>query len=98
MENTVIQHTFLKFDQSQKNRFFKKPQNPRQNRKTPDLVKKTAVATLDTSERNQTANSRRHGIQGLSLNHNHSRGSGVELAGSSEISNLFVILLLRVKE
>jgi len=36
MENTVIQHTFLKSDQSQKTQIFNK--NPR----TPDLVKKTS--------------------------------------------------------
>ena len=40
MENTAMKHAFLKFDQSQTDpRFSIKPQNPRWNRKTPDLVK-----------------------------------------------------------
>jgi len=44
MENTVIQHTFLKLDQSKKKQIFNK--NLRTPKKTPDLVKKTVAATL----------------------------------------------------
>jgi len=40
MENTVIQHTFLKFDQSKKTDYQWKSKNPRWNREPPDLVKK----------------------------------------------------------
>jgi len=42
MENTVIKHTFLKFDQSEKKKIFNK--NPR----TPDKTKKNR-----SSEKNQ---------------------------------------------
>ena len=51
MANTVIQHTFLKFDQSQKKTAFQwKPQNPRQNRKTPDLMEKNSSGNYGTTE------------------------------------------------
>jgi len=43
MENTVIQHTFLKFDRSKKKQIFNKnPRTPDEAEKNPDLVKKNS--------------------------------------------------------
>jgi len=43
MENTAIQHTFLKFDQSQKKQIFNKnSRTPDKTEKKTDLVKKTS--------------------------------------------------------
>jgi len=47
MENTVIQHTLLKLDQSKKNRFLIKNPEPQIKQKNPRSRQKTlAVATL----------------------------------------------------
>jgi len=42
MENTVIQHTFLKFDQSQKNRFSRKTPEPQIKEKNPRSSEKNS--------------------------------------------------------
>ena len=47
MENTVIRHTFLKFDQSRKAPVFNKnPRTPDKTENPRSSEKKTAVATL----------------------------------------------------
>jgi len=54
MENTVIQNTFLKFEQNKKNRFSIKTLEPQKKQKNPrSSEKKTEVATLNNSHRNQ---------------------------------------------
>jgi len=42
MENTVIQYTILKFDQSQKTQIFNKSPEPQIKQKKTDLVKKNS--------------------------------------------------------
>jgi len=45
MENRVIQHTFLKFEQNQKTQIFN--DNPRQNRKNRSSEKQTSSGNTD---------------------------------------------------